>query len=118
MPKTIVDIHSRIDALSKSKKLPMNLDKAKLESAKSDLAEVSKSWGEASKAYKEGSLADALAKGKGAKEKAAQIMASSGCRLPQRQEPSQEEHIRVRLLPPGGDDRRHPSAHVDTTFAE
>jgi len=43
----IADIHSRIDALSKSKKLPQYLDKAKLESAKSGLAEVSKAWIEA-----------------------------------------------------------------------
>ena len=82
MPETIAAIQSRVDALSKSKKLPKNLDKAKLESAKSDLAEVGKSWDEASKAYKEGSLADALAKGKGAKEKAAQIMSSLGMSAP------------------------------------
>jgi hypothetical protein len=82
MPMTIFAIQSRVDALSKSKKLPKNLDKAKLESAKSGLAEVSKSWDEASNAYKEGSLADALAKGKGAKEKAAQIMSSLGMSAP------------------------------------
>ena len=82
MPKTISAIQSRVDALSKSKKLPKNLDKAKLESAKSDLAEVGKSWDEANKAYKEGSLADAVAKGKGAKEKAAQIMSSLGMSAP------------------------------------
>ena len=82
MPETIAAIQSRVDALSKSKKLPKNLDQAKLEIAKSDLAEVGKSWDEASKAYKEGSLADALAKGKGAKEKAAQIMSSLGMSAP------------------------------------
>jgi DNA repair exonuclease SbcCD ATPase subunit len=82
MPETIAAIQSRVDALSKSKKLPKNLDMAKLESVKSGLAEVSKSWDEASKAYKEGSLADALAKGKGAKEKAAQIMSSLGMSAP------------------------------------
>jgi hypothetical protein len=82
MPMTIFAIQSRVDALSNSKKLPKNLDEAKLESAKSDLAEVSKSWDEASKAYKEGSLADALAKGNGAREKAAQIMSSLGMSAP------------------------------------
>ena len=82
MPMTIFAIQSRVDALSKSKKLPKNLDKAKLESARSGLVEVSKSWDEANKAYKEGSLADALAKGKGAKEKAAQIMSSLGMAAP------------------------------------
>ncbi|MBE0568800.1 MAG: hypothetical protein IH577_03895 [Deltaproteobacteria bacterium] len=82
MPITIAAIQSRVDALSRSKKLPKNLDKAKLESAKSGLAEVRKSWDEASKSYKEGSLADALPKGKGAKEKAAQIMSSLGMSAP------------------------------------
>jgi hypothetical protein len=33
----IADIQSRIDSLSKSKKAPKNLDKAKLESAKNGL---------------------------------------------------------------------------------
>ena len=46
------------------------------------MVEVSKSWDEANKAYKEGSLADALAKGKSAKEKAAQIMSSLGMSAP------------------------------------
>lgn len=82
MPITIAAIQSRLDALSKSKKLPKNLDKAKLESAKSGLAEVGKSWDEAIKSYKEGSLADALPKGKDAKEKAAQIMSSLGMSAP------------------------------------
>ena len=82
LQKTIGDIESRIATLSKSKKLPKGLDKAKLESAKGGLVEISKSWDEANKAYKEGSLADALAKGKGAKEKAAQIMSSLGMAAP------------------------------------
>ena len=59
------DIHRRIDALSKSKKLPKNLDKAKLESAKNGLDEVSKAWDEANQAFTKGSLADAFEKAKG-----------------------------------------------------
>jgi len=82
MPKTIADIQSRIDTLSRSKKLPKGLDKAKLESAKSGLAEIGKSWDEANKAFKEGSLADALAKAKGAREKAAGIMSTLGMSAP------------------------------------
>ena len=82
VPKTIADIQSRVDALSKSKKLPKGMDKATLESAKSGLAEIGKSWDEASKSYKEGNLADALAKGKGIKEKAAGIMSSLGMSAP------------------------------------
>jgi hypothetical protein len=78
MPKTIAEIETRIATLSRSRKLPKGLDKAKLESAKTGLAEISKSWDESVKAYQEGSLADALAKAKGAKERAADIRSSLG----------------------------------------
>jgi len=83
LPKTIADIQSRIAALSKSKTLPKGLDKAKLESAKSGLVDIGKSWDEATKAFKEGSLADALAKAKGAQGKAAGIMSSLGMQVAQ-----------------------------------
>jgi hypothetical protein len=83
MPKTIADIESRLAALSKSKKLPKGLDKAKLESAKSGLDEISKSWDESVKAFKEGSLADALAKAKGAKSKADEVMSTLGMQVEQ-----------------------------------
>lgn len=82
MPKTIADIQSRIDTLSKSKKLPKGMDKAKLASAKSGLVEISGSWDEAIKAFQAGSLADALAKGKVAKEKAAGVMSTLGMSPP------------------------------------
>jgi hypothetical protein len=78
MPGTIADIESRIATLSRSRKLPKGLDKAKLESAKAGLAEISTSWDESVKAYQEGSLAGALAKAKGVKEKAAEIMSALG----------------------------------------
>jgi hypothetical protein len=83
LPNMIADIKSRITALSKSKKLPKNLDKAKFESAKSGLDEVSKAWDEASQAFKEGNLADALAKAKNAKAKATEIMSTLGMKVAQ-----------------------------------
>lgn len=83
LPKMIADLKSRIATLSKSRKLPKGVDKAKFESAKSGLDEVGKAWDEAGKAFKEGSLADALAKAKGAKEKAAEIMSSLGMNVAQ-----------------------------------
>jgi uncharacterized phage infection (PIP) family protein YhgE len=78
MPKTIAGIKGRVDELSRSKKLPKNLNKAKLEGAKNGLAEIDMSWNEANKAFKEGNLADAHAKAKGAKEKASEIMSILG----------------------------------------
>jgi len=83
LPNMIASIKSRVDVLSKSKKLPANLDKAKFEGAKNGLAEIDKAWGEASSAFKEGGLADALAKAKSVKEKAVEIMTTLGMQVPE-----------------------------------
>ena len=83
MPQMLDAIKSRVDMLSKSKKLPKDLDKEKFEGAKSGLAEATMMWDEAKKASEEGNLADALAKGTAVKEKAAGIMETLGMQLPQ-----------------------------------
>jgi hypothetical protein len=83
LPNMIAAIKSRVDVLSKSRKLPGNLDKGKLESAKNGLAEITKVWDEASNAFKEGSLADAMAKAKTVKEKALEIMTTLGMKVPE-----------------------------------
>jgi hypothetical protein len=83
LPNMIAAIKSRVDVLSKSKKLPANLDKEKLEGAKNGLAEIDKAWGEASTAFKEGGLADALAKAKSVKEKAVEVMTTLGMKVPE-----------------------------------
>ena len=78
LPKMVEAIKSKVDALSKSKKLPKNLDKAKFEGAKTGLAEITQTWTDADSAFKAGNLADALAKGKTVKEKATEIMTTLG----------------------------------------
>jgi hypothetical protein len=83
LPNMIASIKSRVDVLSKSKKLPANLDKQKFEGAKNGLAEIDKAWGEASSAFKEGGLADALAKAKSVKAKAVEIMTTLGMQVPE-----------------------------------
>lgn len=82
LPNMIASIKSRVDVLSKSRKLPANLDKEKFEGAKNGLAEIDKTWAEASSAFKEGGLADALAKAKSVKEKAVEIMTTLGMKVP------------------------------------
>jgi hypothetical protein len=82
LPNMIAAIKSRVDILSKSKKLPANLDPAKLDGAKSGLAEITKTWEEASAAFKEGALADAAAKAKAVKDKAVEIMNTLGMQVP------------------------------------
>jgi len=83
LPNMIASIKSRVDVLSKSKKLPANLNKEQFEGAKKGLAEIDKGWGEASGAFKEGGLADALSKAKAVKAKAVEIMTTLGMKVPE-----------------------------------
>ena len=83
LPNMIASIKSRVDVLSKSRKLPANLDKEKFDGAKNGLAGIEKAWEEASSAFKAGGLADALAKAKSLKEKAVEIMTTLGMQVPE-----------------------------------
>ena len=83
LPKMVEAIKSRVDILSASKKLPANLDKAKLEGAKAGLAEITQMWGDAQKAFEGGGLADAISKAKMVKDKAAEIMTTLGMKVPE-----------------------------------
>ncbi len=76
LPKTLEAIKSRVEGLSKSKKLPKGMDQAKLNGAKSGLETANKTWADAENAFKAGNLMDALAKGKGVKDKASEILAT------------------------------------------
>ena len=82
LPKMVDAIRSRVDILSQSKKLPAGLDKAKFDSAKAGLAEISQDWTEASDAFKSGDLTSALAKAKVVKNRAVEIMTSLGMKVP------------------------------------
>jgi hypothetical protein len=82
LPKMLEAIKSRVDILSKSRKLPKDIDKAKLEGAKSGYEMAEKTWNEASEAFKAGNLQDALAKAKTVKEKTIEIMNALGMQLP------------------------------------
>jgi len=82
LPKMVDAIKSRVDILSQAKKLPANLDKAKLEDAKSGLAAITQTWQAASDAAKSGNVADALAKASTVKAKAVEIMGLLGMQVP------------------------------------
>ena len=82
LPKMLEAIKSRVDVLSKSKKLPADLDKAKFEGAKAGLDEITKTWMDADSAFKGGNVADALAKANEVKAKAAEIMTTLGMKPP------------------------------------
>jgi len=78
VPGMVEQVKAKVDALSAMKKLPKDMDAAKLEAAKTSLADVQKSWGEAADAFKSGNLIDATAKGNAAKAKVSEEMATLG----------------------------------------
>ena len=82
MPKMLEAIKSRLDILSASKKLPENLDKAKLEDAKGGYEAAVKMWDDAKAAFAGGNLADAMAKANDVKGKAVQAMTALGMQVP------------------------------------
>jgi len=82
LPKMVEAIKSRVDVLSKSKKLPANLDKAALDGVKAGLSEVAGMWNEAQSAFSGGNLADAVSKAETVKEKAVEMMNTLGMQVP------------------------------------
>ena len=82
LPKMVGAIQSRVDILSKSKKLPANLDEAKFDGVKAGLAEATQMWGDAQKDFSSGNLADAVSKAKTLKDKAMEMMTTLGMRIP------------------------------------
>ncbi len=83
LPKMLDAVKSRLDILSKSKKLPAGMDKAKLESAKSDYETAVKMWDDAKANFSGGNLTDALAKATTVKEKAVEVMKTLGMQVPE-----------------------------------
>jgi predicted small lipoprotein YifL len=74
VPGMVDQFKAKVDALSAMKKLPKDMDAAKLDAAKASLSDITKSWGEASDAFKSGNLIDANAKGNAVKAKVADAM--------------------------------------------
>jgi hypothetical protein len=82
VPKMVEAIQSRLATLAKTKKLPKNVDKAAVESAKSGLDAVKSGWDQASSAFASGDFAGAAAKGQEIKDKATEVLRSLGVTSP------------------------------------
>lgn len=78
MPQMVEALQSRIDTLSKSRKLPADLDKATFESVKTDFEAVKAEWTEAGSEFASGMAADAVRKARSAKSKGEMILAKLG----------------------------------------
>ena len=74
----IQQVKDKIAALSAMKKLPKDMDKAKLEAAKTTLADIQKATDDAITTFKAGNLTEAVAKGNAVKAKVTETLASLG----------------------------------------
>jgi hypothetical protein len=82
LPRMVEAVKSRIDILSHGKQLPATLTQEKLDAARAGLAEATKTWDEATTAFENGALADALAKGETVKVKTEQALEALGMPVP------------------------------------
>ena len=82
LPRMLDAIKSRLDILSASKKLPENMDKAKLDGAKGGYEAAAKMWDDAKAAFSGGNVAEAVAKAKTVKERAVEVMTTLGMQVP------------------------------------
>ncbi len=82
VPKMVGSIKGRMEVIAKSKRLPKKITKEKFEEAKTGLDTILKDWTLAEEASKGGNLAEAVAKAKAAKERAAQVLAILDVPLP------------------------------------
>jgi uncharacterized protein YoxC len=82
LPKMVGAIQSRVDILSKSKKLPANLTAEKFAEVKSGLTAAKEEWAKALESFKAGNLADAVSVANSVKGKAVKAMETLGLPVP------------------------------------
>ncbi len=78
LPKMVEAIQSRVDILSKSKKLPKGMTAAALDSAKAGLEEMKTAWTEATASGASGNAVEAVSRAEAVKAKGAEVMAALG----------------------------------------
>ena len=82
VPQSVTAVQTRVDALSKGKHVPKDVD---LGAAKSGLADANTAWGKAQDAFKAGNPEDAVAAGKDAQGKLAVAASALKLTLPPQQ---------------------------------
>jgi len=81
LPPMLDALQARIEELSKRKKLPPGMDKAKLDDARTAQTVTTQIWTEAKDTYTAGNLIDAVTKAKTAMEKAVETMTGLGMQV-------------------------------------
>ncbi len=83
LPKAVEMVQQKVDQLTKTKKLPAGLDKAKFDGLKQGLATAKQSWTDAQAAFQAGNLADAMTKAGEIKKTLVEAMGALGMTVPQ-----------------------------------
>jgi hypothetical protein len=74
VPQMVAAIQSRVDILSKARKLPKNLNAEAFQSAKDGLESMKIAWSEATTMFGSGNAVDAVTKAQAVKEKGQEVM--------------------------------------------
>ena len=82
VPQMLEAIQSRVDMLSKSRKLPKNIDQASFDAAKSGLETMKQNWTAATQASAAGNVEEAVASVKAARQKGTEILGLLGMQAP------------------------------------
>jgi predicted nucleic acid-binding Zn-ribbon protein len=83
LPKMVDAIKSRVDILSQAKKLPANVTADALNTAKTNLAEVTDGWTKAQESFKAGDVGAAVASASGLKDKAVKALEALNMPVPE-----------------------------------
>jgi hypothetical protein len=78
VPEAVAAIQSRVDVLSKSKKLPAGMDAATLDSVKASLAEANSMWSQATEAQAAGDLEQAVTLAQQVKTRTDELLTTLG----------------------------------------
>jgi len=78
VPQAVAAIQSRVDILSKSKKLPAGMDAATLDSVKTSLAEANSTWAQATQAQAAGDLEQAVTLAQQVKTRTDELLTTLG----------------------------------------
>jgi hypothetical protein len=82
IPNMLQTIRGKLTILSIPKERPANMDKTKLNAARSGYQEAAATWEEAKTAFSESNLSDAIAKATTVREKAMEVMKILGIKAP------------------------------------
>ena len=74
VPAMVAKLQARVDQIGKTKKFPKGMDKAAFDTAKTGFEALKTEWNEAGTEFSSGQVANAVRKGRNAKNKAQELM--------------------------------------------